>query len=559
MSAIPLVPEPTQALPSLRSNEGLLSWVASVDHKQIGIMYIVVTIFFLMVGGVEAMLMRIQLMQARMNFLSPEAYNQIFTMHGTTMIFLVVMPLLIGFANYLVPLMIGARDVAFPRLNALSFWLLLFSGLLLYYSFIAGGAPDAGWFAYAPLSEKPYSTTPGMDYYALGLLASGIGTVAAAINLIVTILKLRAPGMTLRRLPLFVWMTLFNSVLIILALPALNASLVMLLIDRQLFAHFFDPLHGGHPLLWQHIFWSFGHPEVYIMVLPAFGMISEVLPVFSRKPIYGYGFVAGSTVAIMVLSLLVYGHHMFAAGMGFTLNLAFGLTSMLIAIPTGVKIFNWLATVWGGALRFTTSMCFGLAFLILFTIGGVTGVMFAIVPVDKQLTDTYFVVAHMHYVLFGGTLFAVFSGFYYWFPKVTGRLLSERIGAFHFWSAFIGFNMTFFIQHVLGWDGMARRIFTYPDMPGWSLMNFISTMGAFVLAISMIIFVWNIIYSLRRGAIAGDNPWNAWTLEWATTSPPPIYNFEQVPPVRSRRPLWDLAHPDEADYKHAEGGGGSQS
>jgi heme/copper-type cytochrome/quinol oxidase subunit 1 len=449
--------------------------------------------------------------------------------------------------------------VAFPRLNALSFWLLLFSGLLLYYSFIAGGAPDAGWFAYAPLSEKPYSTTPGMDYYAVGLLASGIGTVAAAINLIVTILTLRAPGMTLRRLPLFVWMTLFNSVLIILALPALNASLVMLLIDRQLFAHFFDPLHGGHPLLWQHIFWSFGHPEVYIMVLPAFGMISEVLPVFSRKPIYGYGFVAGSTVAIMVLSLLVYGHHMFAAGMGFTLNLAFGLTSMLIAIPTGVKIFNWLATVWGGALRFTTSMCFGLAFLILFTIGGVTGVMFAIVPVDKQLTDTYFVVAHMHYVLFGGTLFAVFSGFYYWFPKVTGRLLSERIGAFHFWSAFIGFNMTFFIQHVLGWDGMARRIFTYPDMPGWSLMNFISTMGAFVLAISMIIFVWNIIYSLRRGAIAGDNPWNAWTLEWATTSPPPIYNFEQVPPVRSRRPLWDLAHPDEADYKHAEGGGGSQS
>jgi cytochrome c oxidase subunit I len=559
MSAIPLVPEPTQALPSLRSNEGLLSWVASVDHKQIGIMYIVVTIFFLMVGGVEAMLMRIQLMQARMNFLSPEAYNQIFTMHGTTMIFLVVMPLLIGFANYLVPLMIGARDVAFPRLNALSFWLLLFSGLLLYYSFIAGGAPDAGWFAYAPLSEKPYSTTPGMDYYAVGLLASGIGTVAAAINLIVTILTLRAPGMTLRRLPLFVWMTLFNSVLIILALPALNASLVMLLIDRQLFAHFFDPLHGGHPLLWQHIFWSFGHPEVYIMVLPAFGMISEVLPVFSRKPIYGYSFVAGSTVAIMVLSLLVYGHHMFAAGMGFTLNLAFGLTSMLIAIPTGVKIFNWLATVWGGALRGTTSMCFGLAFLILFTIGGVTGVMFAIVPVDKQLTDTYFVVAHMHYVLFGGTLFGVFSGFYYWFPKVTGRLLSERLGAFHFWSAFIGFNMTFFIQHVLGWDGMARRIFTYPDMPGWSLMNFISTMGAFVLAISMIIFVWNIIYSLRRGAIAGDNPWNAWTLEWATTSPPPIYNFEQVPPVRSRRPLWDLAHPDEADYKHAEGGGGSQS
>jgi cytochrome c oxidase subunit 1/cytochrome c oxidase subunit I+III len=550
MSAIPLVPEPTEALPAVRSDEGLISWIASVDHKQIGILYLITTIFFFVVGGIEALLMRLQLAVPNNTLLQPGAYNQIFTMHGTTMIFLVVMPILIGFANYFVPLMIGARDVAFPRLNAFSYWILLFGGLLLYYSFVAGGAPDAGWLAYAPSSERPYSTTPGLDYYTVGLLSTGIGTVASAINLIVTILHLRAPGMTLRRLPLFVWMVLFNSVLIILALPALNAGLVMLLIDRQLAAHFFDPLHGGHPLLWQHVFWSFGHPEVYIMVLPAFGMISEMIPVFSRKPIFGYGFVAGSTIAIGFLSLLGYARHRFTVGMGFTLDLAFGLSSMLIAIPTGVKIFNWTTTMFRGNLHFTTAMKFSVAFLILFTMGGVTGVQFATVPVDKQLTDSYYVVAHMHYVLFGGTAFAVFGAFYYWFPKMTGRMLSERLGNVHFWLAFIGFNMTFLIQHVLGWDGMPRRVWTYPDNPGWGLMNMISTIGAFILAFSVLLFVINCVVSLRRGKIAGDNPWNAWTLEWATTSPPPIHNFDQVPPIRGRRPLWDMAHPEAADWKN---------
>lgn len=520
-----------------------LGWIATVDHKRIGILYLFTTLVFFCLGGIEALLIRIQLAWPGNTFLGPDAYNQIFTMHGTTMVFLVVVPLLLGLANYLTPLMIGARDMALPRLNAFSFWVFLFGGVLLYFSFVSGHAPSAGWFSYAPLSEKGYSNRNGLDYWALALLGIGVGTIATAINLIVTIINLRVEGLTIRRLPLFVWMVFVNSFLIIAALPALNASLVMLLVDRQLHAHFFTQLGGGSPILWQHFFWSFGHPEVYIMVLPAFGIISEVVPVFSRKPIFGYGFVAASTVAIALLSLGVWAHHMFAVGLGHAWEYAFGASSLLIAVPTGVKVFNWIATMWGGSIRFTTSMLFAIAFLFTFTIGGLSGVTFATVPIDWQVTDTYYVVAHMHYVLFGGTLFGVMAGLYYWFPKMSGRLLSEKWGRLHFWLMFIGFHMTFFIQHILGLDGMPRRVYTYPDHPGWGIMNLISTIGAFVIGISVLVLLANMVNSYRSGGPAGDNPWNAWTLEWATTSPPPEHNFETVPPVHGRRPLWDLAHP----------------
>ncbi len=562
MSRIPLVPESDIPLPKIGSDNGLLSWIASVDHKQIGIMYLLATLFFFLVGGVEALFLRVQLARPENSFLAPDTYNQIFTMHGTTMIFLVVVPMLLGFATYFVPLMIGARDMAYPRLNAFSFWLLVFGGLLLYFSFVGGGhpvaggagganggAPMAGWFSYAPLSERPFSSSSGSDYWALGLLAVGIGTLAGAINLIVTILRLRVPGMSLRRVPLFVWMVLVNGFILLFALPPLNAALVMLLVDRQFNAHFFTPLSGGSAIMWQHYFWAFGHPEVYIMILPAWGMISEIIPVFSRKPIFGYEFVAGSSVAIGVLSFAVYAHHMFTVGLGHPFNAAFSAASMLIAIPTGIKIFNWIATMWGGKIRFTTSMLFAVAFIILFTIGGISGVTFAMVPIDWQMTDTYYVVAHFHYVLFGGTVFAIFAGVYYWFPKMSGKLLSEKWGKWHFWLMFIGFNLTFFVQHILGIMGMPRRVYTYPNLPGWGTMNLISTVGAFVLAFAVLVFIGNVLFSLWRGQPAGDNPWDAWTLEWATASPPPVYNFERVPPVRSRRPLYDLSHPDNPDWK----------
>jgi cytochrome c oxidase subunit I len=535
------------------ARQGWLSWVASVDHKQIGILYLWSATIFFLVGGLLALLMRIQLAKPDNHFLSPQTYNQLFTMHGTTMIFLVVVPGLLGFANYMVPLMIGARDVAFPRLNALGFWVQAFGGLMLYFSFATGGlnlggAPAVGWFAYAPLSEVAYSYGPGVDYWIVGLLGIGVGTLATGINLITTIFCLRTAGMSIRRLPLFVWMTLVTSVLIILVIPVLNAGLVMLLFDRQLNAHFFRPAGGGSAILWQHVFWGFGHPEVYIMVLPAFGMISEMIPVFSGKPIYGYEFVAGSTVAIGFLSLAVWAHHMFAVGLGHPSDLFFAICSMGIAVPTGIKIFNWTATMYQGRLRLTTAMLFALAFLAMFTIGGLSGIAFAAAPIDWQLTDSYFVVAHFHYVLFGGTAFAVFGAVYYWFPKITGRMLSERAGRIQFWLAFIGFNLTFMVQHVLGMFGMPRRVFTYPPLPGWAAMNLISTIGAFILAASALLLLVNVLVSLENGEVAGDNPWGGWTLEWATTSPPPPENFPRgVPPVRGRRPLWDLAHPERAD------------
>jgi cytochrome c oxidase subunit I len=546
---------------------GLLSWLSSVDHKQVGLLYFMATLFFFIVGGIEGMFIRTQLARPQNTFLTPEAYNQIFTMHGTTMIFMVVVPLLVGFSVYFVPLMIGARDVAFPRLNAFSFWIFFLGGLLLYFSLFAGGMPvaggsggagaglpQAGWFSYAPLSEQPYSPGRGTDFWALGLLVIGIGTVTGAINLAVTILKLRVPGMSLRRVPLFVWMVFINSFVILFAMPPLNAGLVMLLIDRQLLANFFTPASGGSAILWQQYFWAFGHPEVYIMILPAWGMISEVIPVFSRKTIFGYEFVAGSSVAIGVLSFAVYAHHMFAVGLGHAFNTAFAAASFFIAVPTGIKIFNWTATMIGGKIRLTTSMLFAVAFLIQFTAGGITGVTFAAVPTDWQTTDTYYVVAHFHYVLFGGTMFALFAGIYYWFPKIFGRLLSEKWGKLHWLLTLIGFNLTFFVQHFLGLQGMTRRTYTYPNLPGWAIENLISTIGAFVLALSVLVFLWNVWISLRGGKLAGDNPWNAWTLEWAAKSPPDPENFEQVPPVHGRRPLWDLDHPDMPDWKLAREG-----
>ncbi|MGC2551476.1 MAG: cytochrome c oxidase subunit I [Candidatus Sulfotelmatobacter sp.] len=547
MSEVLVTPQSVEELERFEKTAGMLSWLSSCDHKQIGILYLLTALGFFIVGGCEALLMRVQLAFANSHFLGPESYDQLFTLHGTTMIFLVVMPTLLGLSVYLLPLMIGARDMAFPRMNALSFWLLLFGGIFLYTSIFFGNAPDMGWFSYAPLSEKPYSSLPGVDFWALGLLAIGIGTVTTGINLIVTTFTMRAPGLSMKRLPLFAWMTMVNSFLMVFALPVLNAALVMLLIDRNLHARFFTPDSGGSPILWQHFFWSFGHPEVYIMVLPAFGIISEVIPVFSREPIFGYGFVAASTVAIALLSFAVWAHHMFAVGLGHSFDMFFAFGSMLIAIPTGIKIFNWIFTMWGGAIRFTTSMKFAVAFLIEFTIGGLSGVVFATVPMDWQLTDSYVVVAHIHYVLFGGTMFAVFAGIYYWWPKMTGRLLSERLGTWHFWTTVVGFNTAFFVQHMLGIAGMPRRVWTYPDLPHWQSLNMISTIGAFILGISTLFLFWNFMWSRKHGLRAGENPWEAWTLEWATSSPPPVYNFAQIPPVHGPRPLWDLKHPEQQD------------
>ncbi len=528
---------------------GLMSWVASVDHKRIGIMYLLLAVFFLVVGGCEAMLIRIQLAVPNNTFLSPQMYNQLFTMHGTTMVFLVGMPMFSGFANYLIPLMIGAKDVAFPRLNAMSFWMLPFGGGLLYFSFLTGSAPDAGWFAYAPLSTKAYSSLPGVDYWILGLAVMGIGSIGGAINITATVLCLRAPGMSLQRVPLFVWILLMQSILILITIPPLNSAIALLLIDRYLDAAFFQPARGGSALLWQHFFWMFGHPEVYVFALPAFAMISEVIPVFSRKPIYGYAFVAASSSIIVLLSYSVWAHHMFSVGLGPAANIFFATATLLIAIPTGIKVFNWTATLWGGSIRLTTSMLFAIAFLIQFVIGGLTGIWFATVPIDWQLTDTYFVVAHFHYVLIGGIVFAIFAATYYWFPKMTGRMLDERLGKWHFWLWVIGFNGTFGIQHLLGFMGMPRRVYTYADNPGWALANGISTAAAFFMVAGTLVLVFNAIVSLIRGREAGDNPWDAFTLEWATSSPPPPENFASLPEIKSRRPVWDANHPEFADWR----------
>ena len=524
-----------------------LAWLSTVDHKRIGVLYMLTALVFFIIGGVEALFIRLQLAVPNNDFLHPDTFNKLFTLHGTTMIFLVAMPALFGFVNYVLPLQVGARDMAFPRLNAFGYWCQPFGGILLHFSILAGGAPAVGWFSYAPLSETPYSSTPGIDYWAVALFVLGLGTISFAINTIATVISCRGPGMTMRRLSLFTWMNFINSFLILIALPVLNAGLAMILIDRQLEGHFFLPFRGGSAVLWQHIFWAFGHPEVYIVVLPAFGMVSEIIPVFSRKPIFGYEFVAASTVAIVVLSSLVWGHHMFTVGMGRPMDLFFIITSMLIAIPTGVKVLNWSATMFGGRIRFDVPMLFCIAFLIQFTLAGLTGISHASAALDWQTKNSYFLVAHFHFVFVGAIVFAMLGALPYWFPKMSGRMMSESLGRWTFWLWVIGFNMTFIIQHVLGLYGMPRRIFTYPDIPGWGWMNMLSTIGVFFMGAGSLVLLWNIAHSFFRGRVAGDNPWNAWTLEWATTSPPPHENFVALPPIHSRRPLWDVANPDRPD------------
>jgi len=535
----------------------LHDWVVTVDHKRLGIMYVLTALMFVVVAGLEATMMRLQLAWPGLHIVPPETFNRLFTMHGTTMVFLFGIPIVFGFGNYLVPLMIGARDLAFPRLNAFGFWILLFGGLLLHFSVIggdglygAGTAPAIGWFAYAPLTGRAFTPGNATDYWNLAIFVTGIGTIATAVNLVTTTLTMRGPGMTFGRLPIFVWVMLTVSAMTLLILPPLSAAQIMLLLDRYLGAHFFDTQAGGSAIMWQHFFWFFGHPEVYVLMLPGFGFVSEIIPVFSRKVIFGYTTIVLATVSIGAVSLSVWAHHMFTVGMGAPLNGFFALSTMLIAVPTGIKIFNWLATMYGGKLIFRTPMLFCCAFLFQFLCAGLTGVMLSVAPFNWQLSDSYFVVAHFHFVLVGSLLFTIFGAIYYWFPKVTGRMLSERLGRWNFWLLVIGFNVTFVTMHVQGLLGMPRRIYTYMPDRGWEIWNLITTLGVPLQAIAILIFVVNVIVSLRKGEPAGPDPWDAWTLEWATTSPPPPYNFEVVPVTTSRRPLWDLKHPDDPDGPH---------
>ncbi|HEX8726980.1 MAG TPA: cytochrome c oxidase subunit I [Ktedonobacterales bacterium] len=557
----------------------VLTWITSTDHKKIGIAYIYTAFVFFVLAGIEALIMRSQLAVPDNNFIQPELYNEAMTMHGTVMLFLFLMPMWTGFGNYLIPLMIGARDVAFPRLNQFGYYMLAFGGSLFALSLVIGEAPNVGWFAYAPLTESNTAClmhvasllsssqaiqaaraaaqgtqgcfSPGLnvDFWALGLLILGISSIVANLNFIVTIIKMRAPGMTINRMPMFVWMMLVTAFLIIFAIPSLTAAASLLELDRHLGMHWFQAAFGGDPLLWQHLFWSFGHPEVYIVILPGFGMISEILPVFSGKPLFGYTFVAWSGVAIGFLSFTVWAHHMFAVGLPPLAQAFFASTSALIAIPTGIKVFNWLATLWRGRLRFTTPMLFALAFLAQFVVGGLSGVAVAVVPVDYQVTDSDFIVAHLHYVLMAGATFALFGGIYYWFPKLSGRLLDERLGKLHFWLFVIGTNLTFFPMHILGLLGMPRRVYTYPPGVGWAQLNMASSVGSLIIAAGVIVFVANWFVTIRQPATATTDPWDAYTLEWLTTSPPPPENFAELPAVRSARPLWDLKHPDRADWR----------
>ncbi len=526
------------AMTHTEEDYGLWSWLTTVDHKRIGAVYTVAGFLFFLVGGLEAVAVRTQLAVPNGTVLDAESYNQFFTMHALTMIFLAIMPMGAGFFNYFIPLQIGARDVAFPRLNALSLWIFLGGGLLLNSSFFLGGAPNGGWFGYAPLSSIEYAKTSGMTFYVVGLLTLGVSTLIASLNFAVTIINMRAPGMSMMRLPVFIWMVLVVAFLLILSLPVLTVGLLQLYFDRVWGTSFFSPATGGDPILWQHIFWIFGHPEVYVLILPSMGIVSEVLPVMSKKPLFGYSAIVFAGAAIGVLGFGVWAHHMFTTGLGPVPQVVFSASTMAIGIPTGIKIFNWLGTMYGGNIRFVTATYFSVAFIAMFTIGGISGVMHASPPVDGHHQDSYFVVAHLHYVLFGGAIMGIFSGLFYWFPKMSGRMLDEGLGKITFWLMFVGMNLTFFPMHFLGLAGMPRRIYRYDADLGWETWNMVATLGSYTIALSVFIFLINVIKTMRKDKDAGDDPWGGATLEWATSSPPPAHDFDVIPEVRDRDPLW---------------------
>ncbi len=529
---------------------GIWSWITTVDHKRIGILYGWSAVLFFVIGGVEALLIRLQLAGPNLDVLSADAYNQLFTMHGTTMVFLAIMPMAAAFANYFLPLMIGARDVAFPRLNAFSFWVFFFGGIFLYSSFILGGAPDGGWFGYAPLSVQ-VSEAVRMDFWALGLLTLGVASIASSANFIATILTMRAPGMTLMRMPVFVWMMLVVSFLLIFSLPTITVGLFQVVFDRNFGTLFYAAAAGGDPLLWQHLFWLFGHPEVYVLILPAMGIVSEVLPTFSRKPLFGYAFVVFAGVAIGFIGFGVWSHHMFTSGMGPVAEAGFALSTMIIAVPTGIKIFNWIGTTWGGELRLTTPMLFSLGFIAMFVIGGLSGVMHSVAPADSQQHDSYFVVAHFHYVLVGGAIFGLMAGLHYWYPKMSGRMLDDRLGKWTFWTALAGFNLTFAPMHWLGLNGQPRRTYTYADGLGFDFWNLVATIGAFLLALAVLLLIINMFKSRTRGEVAGPDPWDGRTLEWETSSPPPVHNFDEIPLVEGRDDFWIKKYGSDGDGREA--------
>lgn len=534
--------------------KGLGSWIATVDHKRIGMRYLITALVLFVAGGIEAMLIRIQLAQPNEHAVSPEFYNRLFTMHGVTMMFLFAVPVLSGFGNYLVPLMVGARDMAFPRLNAFGYWVFLGAAIFMYSSFLTGHVPDAGWFNYTPLSSAQFSPGPGIDFYALGLIFSTISVTAGAINFIVTILKMRAPGMSINRIPIFVWGELAMSFSVVFAFPPLTVACVMLELERRFGFHFFDAAHGGEPLLWQHLFWIFGHPMVYIIILPALGMVSSMFPAFIRRRLVGYTWIVLAELATALIGFGVWSHHMFTTGLPQVAISFVSLSSFFITIPSGIQVFAWCGSLIAGRPRLKTPMLYLLGFLFVFVVGGLTGTMVASIPFDQQVHDTYFVIAHFHYVMVGGLLFPLFGALYFWLPKMTGKLLSEPLGKWSFWVTFVGFNLAFFPMHIMGILGQPRRTYTYAAGLGWTGPNLISTIGAGIMGFGILMTFWNWWHSRRHGEPAGNDPWGADTLEWATTSPPPEYNFESIPTIRSLEPTWD--QPDLRDGNQPPEAGG---